>query len=343
MIVQSFSKPFSEQNRILIHPKNLFIQRAYIRNIEKLCMIVIGCQSQFSYCKKNNKKKQFTIININSDKLKFRINSINKKSQMRILKYNTMVHASVEKYLRMGKYMGKIISLSDFYLPMFEEKLNEYKLPKELKYLPIVESNLNPTITSKSGAKGIWQFMPKTGKIYNLNIFRNIDDRNDPVKSTIAACRYLKFLYKKIKNWELVLAAYNSGIKNIYKILKNHNKKDFWILLNFFSKETQNYIPNFIAINYIMNYYKEHKIPVFNYYCHKYKYKETILIPIKEQISMRFFSYSLNISHQDLFFLNPKYIIFKLIPYKKRLFLRLPKQKKNYMIKKKFNWNNKKH
>ncbi|WP_185872785.1 lytic transglycosylase domain-containing protein [Blattabacterium cuenoti] len=210
-----------------------------------------------------NKKKSI-ITNIEEKNLKFRINHLNKQSKIKILKYNTMVHASIESYLRMSKYIGKMLYLATFYFPMIEKKLEYHHLPKELKYIAILESSLNPYATSIMGAKGLWQFMYETGKIYGLKMNQIHDDRIDPIKSTEAACRYFRYLYDKIKNWELVLYAYNIGPKKINKILKNraYNKQENWKILNsLLPKITKNYITRFIAIHYLMNYYKEHNIP----------------------------------------------------------------------------------
>ncbi|WP_185867173.1 lytic transglycosylase domain-containing protein [Blattabacterium cuenoti] len=331
LAIQAISKPFLEQKNVINFHKSIYHPKLDLNNvcIEKLWKKMLGGKKKSLSGKKlshnHNNKKNTVITNINAEELRLKLNFLNQKSQIKILKYNSIVHASVESYLRMDKYIGRIISLSEFYFPMFEEKLENHRLPKELKYLAIIESNLNPIVTSKAGAQGIWQFMPETGKIYNLNINHIYDERNDPIKSTEAACRYLKFLYKKIGNWELVLAAYNAGPGTVNKILQhNQNKKDFWGLWESFPKETQNYIPKFIAINYVMNYYKEHNISTYYSSPYKYKYKETALISIKEKISLKFFAYNLNISYQDLILLNPKYLVDLVPPGNK---LRLPKNK----------------
>lgn len=330
LAIQSMPKTFLEQKNGIYFQKNIFNPKLDLNNIyiEKSWKKMLGGKKKSLSGKKishNNNKKSIVILNINAEELRRRLNFINQKSQIKILKYNSLVHASVESYLRMNRYIGKMISLSNFYFPMFEEKLENHRLPKELKYLAIIESNLNSVVTSKAGAQGIWQFMPETGRIYNLHVNNIYDERNDPTKSTEAACRYLKFLYKKIGNWELVLAAYNAGPGTVDKILQRHrNRKNFWELWEFFPKETQNYIPKFIAINYIMNYYKEHNIYTHYSSPYKYKYKETVLIPIKEKISLKFFSYNLNISYQDLIILNSQYLVDIIPPGYK---LRLPKNK----------------
>ncbi|WP_185869645.1 lytic transglycosylase domain-containing protein [Blattabacterium cuenoti] len=342
LIIQSLSKPFIEHKNVINFHKNINHQKLYnninhqklynnINNIhvEKLWIRMLENKKKIRKRSFSKKRNHIVYTNIDFKDLKFRLNILNQKSQIKILNYNSLVHASIESYLRMSNYIEKIISLSYFYFPMFEEKLKKFHLPKELKYLAIIESNLNPFATSKVGAQGIWQFMPETGKIYDLNIIHNVyDDRNDPVKSTEAACRYLKFLYKKIGNWELVLAAYNAGPGTVDKILQRYqnNKKDFWSLLEFFPKETQNYIPKFIAINYVMNYYKEHNIASI-YHKYKYKYKDTVLIPIKEKISLKILSFYINIPYKDLIFLNPQYLV-DYIPFDNgKFFIRLPKNK----------------
>ncbi|AWU40073.1 murein transglycosylase [Blattabacterium punctulatus] len=335
LIIQSVSKSksFLEQKSKINYNKSIPIQKFDINHIyiDNLWKKIFGIKKKYFFRKKNysqNNKQTLIITNIDANELRSRINNLNQKSQIKILKYNTIIHASIESYLRMGKYIGKIISLSNFYFPMFEEKLEKYRIPKELKYIAIIESNLNPTITSKSGAQGIWQFMPETGKIYNLHINNIYDERNDPFKSTEAACRYFKYLYNKIGNWELVLAAYNAGPSTIDKIIRIHNKKDFWSLWNFFPKETKNYIPKFIAINYIMNYYKEHNIqqPLYSHF--RIRFNDTVLIPIKEKISLKSFSSELNISYKDLMFLNPQYLVDIITPENgDKYFLRLPKGK----------------
>ncbi|AGD98470.1 putative membrane-bound lytic murein transglycosylase [Blattabacterium sp. (Blatta orientalis) str. Tarazona] len=326
LIIQSASKPLVEQKSVMNY-KNAPIKKFDLNHIyiENLWKKIFFPKKKSLSGRKISHKKNIIITNIETEELRSRINNLNQKSQIKILKYNTIIHASVESYLRMGKYIGKILSLSDYYFPMFEEKLETYHLPKELKYIAIVESNLNSTITSKAGAQGIWQFMSETGKIYHLDINHIYDERNDPVKSTEAACRYFKHLYNKMGNWELVLAAYNAGPGTIEKIIQRHKeKKDFWSLWEFLPKETKNYIPKFIAINYVMNYYKEHNIPSYSRF--HLKYKETGLVSIKEKVSLRSLSSALNVSYQDLKFLNPQYLV-DIIPIGEKFFLRLPRIK----------------
>ncbi len=172
------------------------------------------------------------------------------------LSYNGQVHWFINFYLRRkAKAMEVTMGLSDLYFPIFEEMLDKYDLPLELKYLAVVESGLDPSIKSKAGALGLWQFMYTTAKAYGLEINSYVDQRSDPYASTEAACKYFKELYALYGNWELVLAAYNCGPGNVNKALKKANfSKNYWQLWPYLPKETRGYVPAFIAVNYLMNY-----------------------------------------------------------------------------------------
>ena len=158
-----------------------------------------------------------------------------------------------------------MLAAANFYIPLFEEALDLYNLPLELKYLPIIESALNPKAISRQGAAGLWQFMIGTGKIYGLKTNSLVDERQDPVKSTWAAVRYLKDLYDMYGDWNLVLASYNAGPGTINKAIKRSGgKTDYWEIYPYLPKETRGYVPGFIAANYIMTYYCEHGICPMN-------------------------------------------------------------------------------
>ena len=151
-----------------------------------------------------------------------------------------------------------MLGLSEFYYPEIEASLDKYGLPLELKHLVAVESAFNPVARSHAGAVGMWQFMYGTGKIYDLEVSSYVDDRMDPRKSTDAACRFLRDLYKMYGNWELALAAYNSGPGNVNKAIRySGGKKNYWKIYNHLPRETRGYVPAFIAVNYIFEYYKE--------------------------------------------------------------------------------------
>lgn len=176
--------------------------------------------------------------------------------------FNDVVKKYIEAYTgRLRNKVSFMLAASNFYMPMFEEALDAYDLPLELKYLPIIESALNPTALSRQRASGLWQFMQRTGKIYGLTNNSLIDERRDPLKSTWAAVRYLKDLYEIYKDWNLVLAAYNCGPGNINKAIRRAGgSTDYWDIYPFLPKETRGYVPGFIAANYVMTYYCEHGI-----------------------------------------------------------------------------------
>ncbi len=176
------------------------------------------------------------------------------------LSYNQMVRNWINLYLKRGKYMiPTYMGLSDYYFPIFEKQLDANNMPLELKYLPIIESALNPRAVSHAGATGIWQFMYATGKRYNLEINSYVDERRDPELSTIAAVEYLKDLYNIFGDWNLALAAYNCGAGNVRRaIARSGGKTNFWEIYKYLPRETRGYIPAFIAMTYIMNYTDEH-------------------------------------------------------------------------------------
>lgn len=176
--------------------------------------------------------------------------------------YNAVVKGFIEAYLsRNHKQVARMRRLSESYFPIFEEHLLRYGLPTELKYLPVIESGLNPQAHSRAGAAGLWQFMPQTAKNNGLEVNSLIDERLDPYKSTDAACRFLKSLYNIYHDWNLAIAAYNCGPGNINKAVHRANgQRDFWQIYTFLPKETRAYLPLFIAANYVFNYADEHNI-----------------------------------------------------------------------------------
>ena len=176
--------------------------------------------------------------------------------------FNDIVKKHIEAYTnRLRNKVSFILAAANFYMPLFEEALDTYDLPLELKYLPIIESALNPTALSRQRASGLWQFMLRTGKVYGLENNSLVDERCDPIKSTWAAARYLSDLYNIYKDWNLVLAAYNCGPRNVNKAIRRAGgATDYWEIYPFLPKETRGYVPGFIAANYVMHYYCEHGI-----------------------------------------------------------------------------------
>ena len=221
------------------------------------------------------------------------------------LPYNEAVKKSIEAYtVRLRNKVSFMLGAANFYMPIFEEALDAYDLPLELKYLPIIESALNPTALSRRRASGLWQFILSTGKIYGLENNSLVDERRDPVKASWAASRYLKDLYNIYKDWSLVLAAYNCGPGNVNKAIRRANgATDYWTLYYYLPRETRGYVPAFIAANYVMNYYCEHgicplesELPV-----------HTDTIQISKDLNLNQVAAVCNISIEQLRSLNPQY------------------------------------
>ena len=176
--------------------------------------------------------------------------------------YNNMVRSCIDRYTKNGRsQVSYLLGISELYFPIIEEEIDRIGVPRELKYLPIIESALNPKATSRMGAKGLWQFMFTTGKLYGLKANNYIDERFDPTKSTTAALLYLKDLYDMFQSWELAIAAYNCGPGNVKKaIMRSGGSTDFWKIYPWLPRETRGYLPGFIAASYIMTYYEDHGI-----------------------------------------------------------------------------------
>ena len=176
--------------------------------------------------------------------------------------YNDIVQRFIDRYMgRLRHSVSYMLGTANFYVPIFEEALEAYQVPLELKYLPVIESALNPKAVSRVGATGLWQFMLGTGKMYGLEVNSLVDERRDPVRASYAAARYLRDLYRIFGDWNLVIAAYNCGPGNINKAIRRSGGfKDYWQLYPYLPAETRGYVPAFIAANYAMTYYCEHNI-----------------------------------------------------------------------------------
>lgn len=176
--------------------------------------------------------------------------------------YNAIVRKFIDQYTgRLRHSVSYMLGATNFYIPIFEEALALYNLPLELKYLPVIESALDPTAVSRKGATGLWQFMLATAKRYDLKINSLVDERRDPIKASFAAAQYLSDLYKVYGDWNLVIAAYNCGPNSLNKAIhRAGGSKDYWTIYPYLPKETRGYVPAFIAANYVMAYYCEHNI-----------------------------------------------------------------------------------
>lgn len=221
--------------------------------------------------------------------------------------FNDVTQKFIEMYSnRMRGSVGVMLGSSNFYMPIFEEALEKYGLPLELKYLPVIESALRPSATSRAGAAGLWQFMIATGKRYGLEVNTLVDERRDPVKSSDAAARYLKDLYDMFGDWGLAIAAYNCGEGNVQKALLRSGDtdiKDFWAIYNKLPRETRGYVPAFIAANYIMTYYCEHGIVPME--ARLPAQSDTIIVT--NDVQFKQISSICNITVDELRALNPQY------------------------------------
>ena len=219
--------------------------------------------------------------------------------------YNDVVQKYINLYSdRLRNSVAVLLGASNFYNPIFEEALESYQVPLELRYLPVIESALNPKAVSRVGATGLWQFMIGTGKQYGLEVTSLIDERCDPIKSSYAAARYLHDLYGIFGDWTLVIASYNCGPNNITKAIKRAGgAKDYWTIYPYLPAETRGYVPAFIAANYIMNYYCDHNICPINTKLPM----GTDTIQVSRNVRMERISELCNISGEELKALNPQY------------------------------------
>ncbi len=234
-----------------------------------------------------------------------RIATLNRKTPLHFV-YNAQVRGFIRLYAVEKRSMtSKILGLSKIYFPLFEEKLDANNVPLEMKYLAIVESALNPTAVSPAGAKGLWQFMYGTGKMYGLQSSSFIDERYDPYKSSVSASRYLRDLYNIYGDWFLALAAYNSGPGNVNKAIRRAGGvKDYWAIWDYLPAETRGYVPAFIAVNYIMSYYNEHNIrPVEP----GFLYQDIDTLRTSRLLSFEQINETIGVPMADLQFLNPQY------------------------------------
>ncbi|GAA3761183.1 lytic transglycosylase [Flavobacterium ginsengiterrae] len=258
--------------------------------------------------------------------LKQRLAAMNAKSPFEI-EYNQGLENVIKSFLKnRKKSFSRLMALSEYYFPIFEETFAKEKIPLEIKYLAVVESALNPKAVSKMGATGLWQFMYGTGKQYALKIDSYIDERSDPLKATIACSDYMTRMFNVFNDWELVLASYNSGPGNVTKaIRRSGGKTGYWDIRNNLPKETQGYVPAFYATMYLFEYHKEHGI---NPERAVIKNFETDTVAIKNQMTFKQIADLLDMPQSQLQLLNPSYKL-NVVPayHGEQNFLRLPKDK----------------
>jgi len=251
------------------------------------------------------------IEDLPTELLKERLAILNSKTPFNV-EYNASLERIIKHYLKnRKKTFANLLGRAKYFFPIFEEALDKYDIPLEIKYLAIVESALNPTAKSRVGAKGLWQFMYTTGNQYNLKVSSYVDERSDPIKSTEAACKYLSKLYSIFNDWDLALAAYNSGPGNVNKaIRRSGGKTNYWNIRNYLPRETAGYLPAFYATYYIFEYANEHHIYPKNEILHKF---ETDTLLVKRQLTFEQVNKVLDLDEDLLQFLNPQYKL-KIIP-----------------------------
>ena len=232
------------------------------------------------------------------------IDRLSKLPAIMELPFNEHIRKCIDFYtIQKRKQVSYMLAMGQYYMPIFEDQLLANKLPDELKYLPIIESALNPTAYSRAGAGGLWQLMVSTGRIYGLQINSLIDERMDPYKSSVAAARYLKDLFRIYGDWNLVIAAYNCGTGNVNKaIRRSGGKRDYWQIYPYLPNETRNYVPIFIAANYVMNFYRQHNLNIAPICL---PMSDTIMV--KEKVHLMQIADLMNLPIAELRTLNPQY------------------------------------
>lgn len=246
-----------------------------------------------------------SIPGVEAETIRERLASLNADTPFD-LQYNADVDKTIRFYANKRRVMtARCLGMAQVYFPLFEQTLDKYDMPYELKYLAIVESALNPEARSRVGAVGLWQFMYATGKMYGLRITSYEDERMNPYKATDAACRFLTALYERYGDWNLALAAYNAGPGNVNKaIRRSGGKKDYWAIRPYLPRETRSYVPAFIAVNYIMNYASEHNIypeePEWSYF-------QCDTVHVNKQLHFEQVTDFTGVDRERLVFLNPSY------------------------------------
>ncbi len=237
--------------------------------------------------------------------VKKRIEALNYQTPIQ-LDYNETVQAYIDVYtVKRREHLANIISRSKLYFPLFEEYLDKYNLPMELKYLAVIESALDPRAKSKSGAKGLWQFLYHAGTMFELDVSTYIDERSDPILATEAACKYLEYLYRNFNDWQLALAAYNGGVGMVKNAIeRSGGKTDYWELRPYLPAQVKGYVPAFIGALYSMKFaenYDIDEVPA------KYNFNELDTVFIRKTLSFKQISEASGVSIEEVAFLNPTY------------------------------------
>jgi len=309
--------------------KSTFVRHSDMACVDSLWVKELTNQDLFNDMQEDLKRINPDVevdYNLSTDVLKERLAKLDAKSPFNI-EYSKGLENIIKSYLKnRPRSYERLMAISEYYFPMFEEHLAKYNVPIEIKYLAVIESALNPRAKSRVGATGLWQFMYPTGKQYNLEVNSYVDERSDPIKATEAACQYLSSLYNIFGDWDLVLASYNAGPGNVTKAIRRSGSySNYWNIRKNLPQETQAYVPTFLATMYIYEYAKDHgikarKAPI--------TYFETDTVMVKRQMSFKQIANLLDVPVSQLELLNPIYKL-DIIPFTvdKAHFLRLPKDK----------------
>lgn len=336
--IQTFSQKYAEnksvtktetQNYYLDSIKKTFVKDQLASRVDSLWLRELTNLDLFNDISddiKNINIDEKVDYELPTELLKQRLAAMDAKSPFNI-EYNPGLENIIKSFLKnRKKSFGRLMAISEYYFPMFEEALDKLNVPLEIKYLAVVESALNPKAVSRMGATGLWQFMYHTGKQYNLKIDSYVDERSDPLKSSQAAAEYMSKMYAIFGDWDLVLASYNSGPGNVAKaIRRSGGQQNYWNIRKNLPRETQGYVPAFLATMYIYEYHKEHGIKPERALVQHFA---TDTIMIKKQMSFKQISDLLDVPVAQLQLLNPSYKMNVIPVYDNQIhFLRLPKDK----------------
>ena len=310
------------------------IKKTFINDNIASCVDSLWLKELTSLDLYNDLEKDIKTINLDekvdyelpTELLKARLKEMDARSPFNI-EYNQGLENIIKSFLKnRKKSFERLMAISEYYFPIFEEALAKQNVPLEIKYLAVVESALNPKAVSRVGATGLWQFMYQTGKQYNLNIDSYVDERSDPLKASEAAAQYMTNMYKIFGDWDLVLASYNSGPGNVSKaIRRSGGQQNYWNIRKHLPQETQGYVPAFLATMYIYEYHKAHGIKPERAVVKQFA---TDTIMIRKQLSFKQISDLLDIPVAQLHLLNPQYKLGVVPAYNdKKHFLTLPSQK----------------
>ena len=329
IVATAIKKEPLTRREVLDSIKATFVQDNIASCVDSLWMqelASLDLYNELSFDIKNIDVDQKVDYELSTELLKERLKKLDEKSPFNI-EYNVGLENVIKSFLKNRKRaFERLMGVSQFYFPMFEESLAAQNIPLEIKYLSVVESALNPRAVSRVGATGLWQFMYQTGKQYGLKVDTYVDERSDPLKASKAATQYMKNMYGIFGDWDLVLASYNTGPGNVAKaIRRSGGKQNYWNIRPYLHKETQGYLPAFLATMYIFEYHKEHGIKpdraIANHFA-----ADTVMI--KNAMTFKQISDLLDVPVAELQFLNPSYKR-EVVPYitGENHYLRLPVNK----------------